>query len=156
MKIKFSCLEEGDKIWYVYNENYKEWNYNLPYNVKEVLKSCIVLKNKKIKIEKSSSDRFNDHTWTVVENRIEIETEFGIYRRNYDDFYDNKGQMTISGEVFSNNPRIEVFTTKEAAIKYIEVINLRNIEMLNEEIQNRQKQIELCKQSIKNAKKEYE
>ena len=62
MKTKFTCLEPGDTVWVVYNENYKEWDYTKPY--REVLKPATVLQNKKITVEISSSDIYDDTTWT--------------------------------------------------------------------------------------------
>ena len=155
MKAKFTCLKPGDTIWVVYNENYKEWDYTNPYNVKEVLRSATVLQNKKITVERSSSDRYDDTTWTEVENYIEIETGLQKYSRNYDDFYDNKTKMTMTPSIWTNGPTLEVFVNKEDAIEYLESICQNRIDGLKEEIANRQKQIELCEKSIINSKKDY-
>ena len=156
MKAKFTCLEPGDTVWVVYNENHKEWDYANPYNVKEVLRSATVLQNKKITVERSSSDRYDDTTWTEVENHIEIETGLQKYSRNYDDFYDKRSKMTMTPGIWSNGPTLEVFVNKADAIEYLEAMCQNRIDGLKEEIANRQKQIELCEQSIINAKKDYE
>lgn len=156
MKAKFTCLEPGDIVWVVYNKNYKEWDYTQPYNVKEVLRSATVLQNKQVTVERSSSDYYDDTTWTEVENHIEIETGLQKYSRNYDDFYDKSLKMTMTPGIWSNGPTLEVFVNKEDAIEYLEAMCQNRIDGLKEEIANRQKQIELCEQSIINAKKDYE
>lgn len=154
MKTKFTCLEPGDTVWVVYNENYKERDYTKPY--REVLKPATVLQNKQITVERSSSDYYDDTTWTEVENHIEIETSLQKYSRNYDDFYDKSLKMTMTSGILTNGPTLEVFVNKEDAIKYLEVMCQNRIDGLKEEIANRQKQIELYEQSIINAKKDYE
>ena len=65
MKAKFICLEPGDTVWVVYNEK----------SYKEVLKPATVLQNKKVTVERSSCDIYDDTTWTEIENYIEIENE---------------------------------------------------------------------------------
>ena len=152
MKAKFTCLKPGDTIWVVYNENHKECNCVNPYNIKEVLRSATVLQNKKITVERISMDRDDDTTWTEVTNHIEIETGLSKYNRNYDDYYDKKSKMTITPEIWPNGPTLEVFVNKEYAIEYLEKICKNRIEEFKEKIINCQKQIELCEQSIINAK----
>lgn len=154
MKAKFTCLEPGDTVWVVYNENYKELDYTKPY--REVLKPATVLQNKKITVERSSSDIYDDTTWTEIENYIEIETDIQKYSRDYDDYYDNRPKMTMTSGVWSNGPTILVFVNKKDAIEYLETMCQYKINRLKEDIANCQKQIELCEQSIINAKKDYE
>ena len=107
MKAKFTCLEPGDTVWVVYNENYKELDYTKPY--REVLKPAKVLQNKKITVERSSGDIYDDTTWTEIENYIEIETDIQKYSRDYADYYDNGSKMTMTSGIWSNGPTIEVF-----------------------------------------------
>ena len=154
MKTKFTCLEPGDTVWVVYNENYKEWDYTKPY--REVLKPAKVLQNKKITVERSSSDIYDDTTWTEIENYIEIETDIQEYSRDYADYYDNGSKMARTSGIWSNGPTIEVFVNKKDAIEYLETTCQYKINRLKEDIANHQKQIELCEQSIINAKKDYE
>lgn len=143
MKVNFTCLEPGDTVWVVYNEN----------SYKEVLKPATVLQNKNITVERSSSDIYDDTTWTEIENYIEIETDIQKYSRNYDYYYDDGSKMTITSSIWSNGPTIEVFVNKKDAIEYIETMCQYKINRLKEDIANYQKQIELCEQSIINAKK---
>ena len=146
MKTNFTCLEPGDTVWVVYNEN----------SYKEVLKPATVLQNKNITVERSSSDIYDDTTWTEIENYIEIETNIQKYSRNYDYYYDNGSKMTMTSGILSNGPTIEVFVNKKDAIEYLEKMCQYKINRLKEDITNHQKQIELCEQSIINAKKDYE
>ena len=146
MKAKFTCLEPGDTVWVVYNEN----------SYKEVLKSATVLQNKKVTVERSSGDIYDDTTCTEIENYIEIETDIQKYSRNYADYYDNGSKMTITSGIWSNGPTIFVFVNKKDAIEYIETMCQYQINRLKEDIATRQKEIELCEQSIINAKKDYE
>lgn len=146
MKTNFTCLEPGDTVWVVYNEN----------SYKEVLKPATVLQNKNITVERSSSDIYDDTTWTEIENYIEIETNIQKYSRNYDYYYDNGSKMTMTSGILSNGPTIEVFVNKKDAIEYLEKMCKYKINRLKEDIANHQKQIELCEQSIINAKKDYE
>ena len=146
MKTNFTCLEPGDTVWVVYNEN----------SYKEVLKPATVLQNKKVTVERSSGDIYDDTTWTEIENYIEIETGIQKYSRNYADYYDNGSKMTITSGIWSNGPTIEVFVNKKDAIEYLEKMCQYKINRLKEDIANHQKQIELCEQSIINAKKDYE
>ena len=154
MKIKFSCLEPGDKVWVVYNKHYLERNGYFAFdNVERVLECATVLKNELEKREIYSSDYYDDYSYTVEEMNLKINTRFGEYKRRYSDFEDNKGQMTVTPDIYDNYPYLEVFSIKEAAIKYIELINMRDINRLKEEIKNREYQIQLCEQSIIDAKK---
>lgn len=146
MKTNFTCLEPGDTVWVVYNEN----------SYKEVLKPATVLQNKNITVERSSSDIYDDTTWTEIENYIEIETNIQKYSRNYDYYYDNGSKMTMTSGIGSNGPTIEVFVNKKDAIEYLEKMCQYKINRLKEDIANHQKQIELYEQSIINAKKDYE
>ena len=146
MKTNFTCLEPGDTVWVVYNEN----------SYKEVLKPATVLQNKNITVERSSNDIYDDTTWTEIENYIEIETDIQKYSRYYDDYYDNGSKMTMTSGIWSNGPTIEVFVNKKDAIEYLEKMCQYKINRLKEDIVNHQKQIELCEQSIINAKKDYE
>lgn len=146
MKTNFTCLEPGDTVWVVYNEN----------SYKEALKPATVLQNKNITVERSSSDIYDDTTWTEIENYIEIETNIQKYSRNYDYYYDNGSKMTMTSGILSNGPTIEVFVNKKDAIEYLEKMCQYKINRLKEDIANHQKQIELCEQSIINAKKDYE
>ena len=146
MKTNFTCLEPGDTVWVVYNEN----------SYKEVLKPATVLQNKNITVERSSNDIYDDTTWTEIENYIEIETGIQKYSRNYADYYDNGSKMTITSGIWSNGPTIFVFVNKKDAIEYIETMCQYQINRVKEDIANRQKEIELCEQSIINAKKDYE
>lgn len=146
MKTNFTCLEPGDTVWVVYNEN----------SYKEVLKPATVLQNKNITVERSSSDIYDDTTWTEIENYIEIETNIQKYSRNYAYYYDNGSKMTMTSGILSNGPTIEVFVNKKDAIEYLEKMCQYKINRLKEDIANHQKQIELCEQSIINAKKDYE
>jgi len=152
MKIKFKNLQKGDKVWVVYNKNYKEWNYIHPYNVLEIIRSATVLENKEVTVTISSSDRYSDDTWTKLERYIEIETSLQKYYRNYDEFYDNRGKMTMTSDYSNDGPTIEVFVDKEEAFEYLEKSCMHRISGLKKEIEDRQKQIELCEQSIKEAK----
>ena len=54
--------------------------------------------------------------------------------------------------IWSNGPTLEVFVNKIDAIEYLEAMCQNRIDGLKEEIATRQKQIELCEQSIINAK----
>ena len=121
----------------------------------ELPPSATVLQNKKITVERSSSDRYDDTTWTELENYIEIETGLQKYSRNYDDFYDNKAKMTMTPGIWTNGPTLEIFVNKADAIEYLETMCQNRIDGLKEEIADRQKQIELCEQSIINYKKDY-
>lgn len=125
-------------------------------HIEKYLNLATVLQNKQITVERSSSDYYDDTTWTEVENHIEIETSLQKYSRNYDDFYDKSLKMTMTSGILTNGPTLEVFVNKEDAIKYLEVMCQNRIDGLKEEIANRQKQIELYEQSIINAKKDYE
>lgn len=151
MKIKFSDLQKGDKVWVVYNKNYKEWNYIHPYNVFEIIRSATVLENKEVTVKIYSSDRYSDDNWTKLERYIEIETSLQKYYRNYDEFYDNRGMMTMTSDYSNDGPTIEVFVDKEEAFEYLEKNCMHRISGLKKEIEDRQKQIELCEQSIKEA-----
>lgn len=154
MKVKFSCLKPGDKVWLVYNMNYKEWNCYHPYNKKEILEYATVLTNKRDIIEHCSLDYYSETVYKKEEIFIEIETQFGlIYKRNYDEkFYDDLGKMTITPDIYSNGPCIDIFANKEDAINYIEKTSNDNIERLKSEIKEREEQIKLYEQSIIDVK----
>lgn len=133
MKLKFSDLKVGDTVYCVYDKNYNnnDDNYDLT-----IIKAKVISNSFERREIVSSSYYDNDVIICNERNMIIKPEKFDKeYKRYYNKFYDEKAQMTITAEIYSNNPSLEIFVSKEDAKDYamafMNKILLRNIQNIN-------------------------
>lgn len=150
--IYFSQLEVGENVWVVYNKNYD--NKDLPY--KKILVKGKIIENHAEDRKIDISDRWEDPVYRIDHEylmKISVEGLSNEYMRFYSDFYDKKGQMSMSPEYNDHGPWIEIFSTKKNAIEYVNEWCNTMIKRLENTIKKAQEEIEInkkCIDSIKN------
>lgn len=151
--IKYRDLKKGDYIWVVYNKN---WEKNIPsqyiYAPSDYqLEKCIVNFNN------LNESRTIDHSapweepdpFTIYEHRISINFHGMNYSRFYTDHYDEYEHMPMSPEYNDHGPWIEVFPYYELAKEYLTLQCNHEIEILKNEITDKQERIDILEKSLK-------
>ena len=72
------------------------------------------------------------------------------YERDYNNYYDDKNQMTITSEILENGPILKLFNSEESAKQYMNEFCENLLNQLNIEIQQKEGQKKLLKESIRN------
>ena len=120
--IKFSNLIEGSYIWVVWNLN---WDKSNPSKYKyypsefEIRKSLVLKNQLNVPETHDLGDRWESDIVTIPTNYLTIFFNNIEYRRSYDGFYDDKGQMTFTPPYNKIGPTIEVFTEEQNAKDYV-------------------------------------
>lgn len=133
MKLKFSDLKVGDTVYCVYD---KKHNNNDNNHDLTIIKAKVMSNSLEKREIGSSSYYDNDvqvfHEWNMIIQPEKLNEE---YKRYYNKFCDERAQMTITAELYSNNPSLEIFVSKEDAkeyaISFMNQILLRNIQNIN-------------------------
>ena len=145
MKKRFYDLKEGDIVYGVYDK-YHNNNDNSEF----VIIPCKVLVNEETERElMSSSDRYDTSTYTIKEHYIEIEFNGNKYYRHYDDFYNERGYMTISSNKFLVNPLLEIFIKEEDAKDYLKTMCKSRIDYLTKLIEQYTNQVNTLENCLK-------
>lgn len=145
---RFKDFQEGETLWVFYNENYKEDldKFHAKYSILPI----IIESNESIIREIGSTDYWgNSINMKEVCNHIKFHFLGFTYERDYNDYYDDKNQMTITGNSWENGPTLELFNSEENAKHYLNEFCNKVQNKLNIEIQQREDQIKLLKESIK-------
>lgn len=119
---KFSDLIEGSYIWVVWNLN---WDKSKPSEYKfypsefEIRKSLVLKNQLNVPETYDRGDRWESNIVTISTNYLTIFFNNIEYRRSYDEFYNDKGQMTFTPPYNKWGPHIEVFTEEQDAKDYV-------------------------------------
>lgn len=146
---KFKDFQEGETLWVFYNENYKEDldKFHAKYSILPIT----IESNESIIREIGSTDYWeNSVSVKEVCNHIKFHFLGFVYERDYNDYYDNKNQMTITNNIWEDGPILELFNSEESAKQYFNDFCKKFLNRLNIEIQQREDQKKLLKESIKN------
>jgi len=151
--IKYRDLKEGDDIWVIYNSN---WDKNIPSQYKYApsdykLEKCKVNFNKldEPRTIDQSSGWEDPNPYIIYENSISINFHGMNYFRFYTDHYDAYKHMPISPEYNDHGPWIEVFSDYELAKEYLVARCTSEIERLQNSIKEKQEEINLLENSLK-------
>ena len=150
---KYRDLKEGDYIWVVYNGN---WDKNIPSQYKYA-PSDYKLEKCYVNFNNLNEPRTIDHSspWeepdphTFYEHRISINFHGMNYSRFYTDHYDEYEHMSMSPEYNDHGPWIEVFSCYELAKEYLVFRCNHELEMLKNEIKDKQERINILENSLK-------
>ena len=146
---RFKDFQEGETLWIFYNENYKEDldKFHAKYSILPIT----IKFNKTITRDISNSD-YEENLINVFEKSYYIKFKFldYIYERYYDDYYNDLNHMTISCNSWEDGPILELFNSEESAKQYLNKFCNKVQNRLNIEIQQREDQIKLLKESIRN------
>ena len=145
---RFKDFQEGETLWIFYNENYKEDldKFHAKYSILPIT----IESNKEIIRERSSGGYWEDSI-NIIEKCYYIKFHFlgFTYERYYDNYYDDKNQMTITTNIWEDGPILELFNNEESAKQYFGEFSNKFLSRLNIEIKQREDQIKLLKESIK-------
>lgn len=149
--MKFSDLKVGDEIWVVYNKNW--YNENLP---EEYIIESYIIKDNHSEIRELSSLREYflygyDNPQYKKEYFISFDFNNQIYSRYYDDFYNEKCQMTMTPKQLCNAPILEIFISKNEAKKYLTLFCNNQIIYFKKKIEQLQDKVIYLNMSIYNA-----
>lgn len=141
---RFKDFKEGETLWGFYNENYKEDldKFHAKYSI-----SPITIESNESVIRKIGK---NSIKAKKICNYIKFHFLGLTYERDYNNYYDNKNQMTITSEILENGPILKLFNSEESAKQYMNEFCENLLNRLNKEIQQREDQKKLLKESIKN------
>ena len=146
---RFKDFREGETLWIFYNENYKEDldKFHAKYSILP-----ITIESNELIIRDISGGDYEENLINVFEKSYCIKFKFldHIYERYYDDYYNNLNQMTILCNSWEDGPSLELFNSEESAKQYFKDFCKKFLNRLNIEIQQREDQIKLLKESIKN------
>ena len=149
MKNHLIDLQQDDQVYVVYNKNFGE---DKP--IEYVIVNGYVVKNKKVTVEYTSSDYYDDSTYTREEMYIEVTIgSLGKkYSRDYtpNDCYDNGGYLPMSCSEYG--PYIEVYMNKEdAKNSCIEMLS-SFIQSSKEVVSKESERIEVYQNNLNNIK----
>lgn len=149
--IKFSNLIEGSYIWVVWNLN---WDKSVPLEYKyypsefEIRKSLVLKNQLNVPEEHDRGDRWESDIVIIPTNYLTIFFNNIEYKRSYDGFYDDKGQMTFTPPYNKIGPNIEVFTEEQDAKDYVTARCERRMKGIEEQIKELEFEKSLLKKSI--------
>jgi len=130
---KFSSLKAGSYVYVVHDLN---WNNPYDYPSEYELTKCLVISNEVGKLEEYDiGDRWESDIVTRSVNYITILFKNIEYRRDYDDFYDNLRNITMTPPYDKNGPYIQVFVDEDYAKQYIKETCESNMKLINEKIE---------------------
>lgn len=141
---RFKDFKEGETLWVFYNENYKEDldKFHAKYSI-----SPIIIESNESVIREIGK---NSIKAKKICNYIKFHFLGFTYERDYNNYYDDKNQMTITSEILENGPILKLFNSEESAKQYMNEFCENLLNRLNKEIQQREDQKKLLKESIKN------
>ena len=141
---RFKDFKEGETLWVFYNENYKEDldKFHAKYSI-----SPITIESNESVIREIGK---NSIKAKKICNYIKFHFLGFTYERDYNNYYDNKNQITITSEILENGPILKLFNSEESAKQYMNEFCENLLNRLNKEIQQREDQKKLLKESIKN------
>ena len=141
---RFKDFKEGETLWVFYNENYKEDldKFHAKYSI-----SPIIIESNESVIREIGK---NSIKAKKIYNYIKFHFLGFIYERDYNNYYDDKNQMIITSEILENGPILKLFNSEESAKRYMNEFCKNLLNRLNKEIQQREDQKKLLKESIKN------
>ena len=141
---RFKDFKEGETLWVFYNENYKEDldKFHAKYSI-----SPIIIESNESVIREIGK---NSIKAKKICNYIKFHFLGFTYERDYNNYYDDKNQMTITSEILENGPILKLFNSEESAKRYMNEFCENLLNRLNKEIQQREDQKKLLKESIKN------
>lgn len=146
---RFKDFQEGETLWIFYNENYKEDldKFHAKYSILP-----ITIESNESIIREIGSAGYWENSISMKEacNHIKFHFLGFTYERDYNDYYDDKNQMTITSNIWEDGPILELFNSEESAKQYFKDFCEKFLNRLNIEIQQREDQIKLLKESIKN------
>ena len=145
---RFKDFQEGETLWIFYNENYKEDldKFHAKYSILP-----ITIESNESIIREIGIANYWDNSISMKEacNHIKFHFLEFTYERDYNDYYDDKNQMTITSNIWEDGPTLELFNSEESAKQYFKNFCGKSINRLNIEIQQREDQKKLLKESIK-------
>jgi len=154
--IKFRDLTKDSYVWVVFDLNWGKsmsYQYNCYPSEYEIMK-CLVIENILDKEETYNyGDRWHDDIVTVNQNYLTILFDNIEYQRSYDDFYDNKVQMTFTAPYTKKGPNIEVFTEESEAKNYVKQLCNNHIDVINKKIEELKFKRSLLEKSIRKIDK---
>lgn len=151
--MNFRDLKVGDKIWIVYNRNW--YQEDLPEEY--IIEQCIIEDNHDELRELSSIHEYSLYEYNNPQYKKEYFISFNfnnqIYSRYYDDFYNERSQMTMTPQQLCNAPILEIFISKNEAKKYLTLFCNNQIIFLKEKIEQLQNKVIYLTMSVYNALK---
>ena len=141
---RFKDFKEGETLWVFYNENYKEDldKFHAKYSI-----SPIIIESNESVIREIGK---NSIKAKKICNYIKFHFLGFTYERDYNNYYDDKNQMIITSEILENGPILKLFNSEESAKQYMNEFCENLLNRLNKEIQQREDQKKLLKESIRN------
>ena len=141
---RFKDFKEGETLWVFYNENYKEDldKFHAKYSI-----SPIIIESNESVIREIGK---NSIKAKKICNYIKFHFLGFTYERDYNNYYDDKNQITITSEILENGPILKLFNSEESAKQYMNEFCENLLNRLNKEIQQREDQKKLLKESIRN------
>lgn len=141
---RFKDFKEGETLWVFYNENYKEDldKFHAKYSI-----SPIIIESNESVIREIGK---NSIKAKKICNYIKFHFLGFTYERDYNNYYDDKNQITITSEILENGPILKLFNSEESAKQYMNEFCENLLNQLNKEIQQREDQKKLLKESIRN------
>lgn len=141
---RFKDFKEGETLWVFYNENYKEDldKFHAKYSI-----SPIIIESNESVIREIGK---NSIKTKKICNYIKFHFLGFTYERDYNSYYDDKNQITITSEILENGPILKLFNSEESAKQYMNEFCKNLLNQLNKEIRQREDQKKLLKESIKN------
>ena len=148
---KFSDLKPGSYVYVVHNLN---WDKTNDYPREYELKKCLVISNEVGKLEEyDMGDRWQSNIVIRTVNYITILFKNIEYQRDYDDFYDNLRNITITPPCDKNGPHIQVFINEDCAKQYIKDTCESSIKLIDEKMEKLNFAKELLEKSINKLNK---
>ena len=141
---RFKDFKKCETLWVFYNENYKEDldKFHAKYSI-----SPIIIESNESVIREIGK---NSIKAKKICNYIKFHFLGFTYERDYNNYYDDKNQITITSEILENGPILKLFNSEESAKRYMNEFCENLLNRLNKEIQQREDQKKLLKESIKN------
>lgn len=141
---RFKDFKEGETLWVFYNENYKEDldKFHAKYSI-----SPIIIESNESVIREIGK---NSIKAKKICNYIKFHFLGFTYERDYNNYYDDKNQITITSEILENGPILKLFNSEESAKQYMNEFCENLLNQLNKEIRQREDQKKLLKESIRN------
>ena len=141
---RFKDFKKGETLWVFYNENYKEDldKFHAKYSI-----SPIIIESNESVIREIGK---NSIKVKKICNYIKFHFLGFTYERDYNNYYDDKNQITITSEILENGPILKLFNSEESAKRYMNEFCKNLLNRLNKEIRQREDQKKLLKESIKN------
>ena len=141
---RFKDFKEGETLWVFYNENYKEDldKFHAKYSI-----SPIIIESNESVIREIGK---NSIKAKKICNYIKFHFLGFTYERDYNNYYDDKNQMIITSEILENGPILKLFNSEESAKQYMNEFCENLLNRINKEIQQREDQKKLLKESIRN------